>query len=683
MKNQETLCINTLRCLSIDMVQQAKSGHPGMPLGMAPIMHVLFSRHLKFCSSNSDWPSRDRFVLSNGHGCALLYSILHLTGFKVTLDDLKNFRQSGSNTPGHPEMNITDGVEATTGPLGQGIANAVGMAIAQEHVAACFNTEQFPIADSKIYVFCGDGCLQEGLSSECCSLAGHLKLKNLILIYDDNQITIDGNTSLSFSEDIPKRFESCGWNTITVDNGNEDLEAMNHAIRLAQHSDKPTIISLKTRIGYKSPLENTAKAHGAPLGDEGVIATKKALEMDSTKKFHVPKIVSEFYSDVIERGNSSYNKWQNMFELYSKQYPDRAQEFNRIFIKKELPVGWKKALKDVVENTTNVATRVISSKILKSIAKHVPELIGGCADLTPSCKTRFDTDDFQPKSYHGRYIRFGVREHGMIAICNGISYYGGLIPFSATFLNFITYAWGAVRVGALSHIRQIYIMTHDSIALGEDGPTHQPIEVLPLLRATPNLITFRPADLSEVIAAYEFAIESRNAPVVIVLTRQSVPTLQYSDTSKALKGAYILQQTDITQPDIILIASGSEVSLIVEASSVLEKKGLNVRVVSCPSLDLFDQQILEYRRTILPIGIPVISVEASSTIGWSKYSHSSIGMTTFGASAPGKENMKNFGFSVENIVDKTISLFAELSEQGANFQLSYNGILGLLECQRR
>lgn len=683
MKNQETLCINTLRCLSIDMVQQAKSGHPGMPLGMAPIMHVLFSRHLKFCSSNSDWPSRDRFVLSNGHGCALLYSILHLTGFKVTLDDLKNFRQSGSNTPGHPEMNITDGVEATTGPLGQGIANAVGMAIAQEHVAACFNTEQFPIADSKIYVFCGDGCLQEGLSSECCSLAGHLKLKNLILIYDDNQITIDGNTSLSFSEDIPKRFESCGWNTITVDNGNEDLEAMNHAIRLAQHSDKPTIISLKTRIGYKSPLENTAKAHGAPLGDEGVIATKKALGMDSTKKFYVPKIVSEFYSDVIERGNSSYNKWQNMFELYSKQYPDRAQEFNRIFIKKELPVGWKKALKDVVENTTNVATRVISGKILKSIAEHVPELIGGCADLTPSCKTRFDTDDFQPKSYHGRYIRFGVREHGMIAICNGISYYGGLIPFSATFLNFITYAWGAVRVGALSHIRQIYIMTHDSIALGEDGPTHQPIEVLPLLRATPNLITFRPADSSEVIAAYEFAIESRNSPVVIVLTRQSVPTLQYSDTSKALKGAYVLQQTDITQPDIILIASGSEVSLIVEASSVLEKKGLNVRVVSCPSLDLFDQQTPEYRRTILSIGIPVISVEASSTIGWSKYSHSSIGMTTFGASAPGKENMKNFGFSVQNIVDKTILLFAELSEQGANFQLSYNGVLGLLECQRR
>ena len=683
MKNQETLCINTLRCLSIDMVQQAKSGHPGMPLGMAPIMHVLFSRHLKFCSSNSDWPSRDRFVLSNGHGCALLYSILHLTGFKVTLDDLKNFRQSGSNTPGHPEMNITDGIEATTGPLGQGIANAVGMAIAQEHVAACFNTEQFPIADSKIYVFCGDGCLQEGLSSECCSLAGHLKLKNLILIYDDNQITIDGNTSLSFSEDIPKRFESCGWNTITVDNGNEDLEAMDHAIRLAQHSDKPTIISLKTRIGYKSPLENTAKAHGAPLGDEGVIATKKALEMDSTKKFHVPKIVSEFYSDVTERGNSSYNKWQNMFELYSKQYPDRAQEFNRIFIKKELPVGWKKALKDVVENTTNVATRVISGKILKSIAEHVPELIGGCADLTPSCKTRFDTDDFQPKSYHGRYIRFGVREHGMIAICNGISYYGGLIPFSATFLNFITYAWGAVRVGALSHIRQIYIMTHDSIALGEDGPTHQPIEVLPLLRATPNLITFRPADTSEVIAAYEFAIESRNSPVVIVLTRQSVPTLQYSDTSKALKGAYILQQTDITQPDIILIASGSEVSLIVEASSVLEKKGLNVRVVSCPSLDLFDQQTLEYRRTILSVGIPVISVEASSTIGWSKYSHSSIGMTTFGASAPGKENMTNFGFSVQNIVDKTISLFAELSEQGANFQLSHNGVIGLLECQRR
>lgn len=673
---EELRCINTLRCLSIDMVQKANSGHPGMPLGMAPAMHILYSRILKFSSKHSKWSSRDRFVLSNGHGCALLYSMLHLAGYNVSLDDLKNFRQSGSNTPGHPEINITDGVEATTGPLGQGIANAVGMAISQEHIAARFNKPNFPIADSKIYVFCGDGCLQEGISSEACSLAGHLKLKNLIIIYDDNSITIDGNTSLSFSEDIPMRFKSCGWNTITVENGNEDIDAIENAIREAQESDRPTIISLKTYIGYKSPFENTSKAHGAPLGINGVSATKDALNMDSSKSFEIPNDVKEFYANIIEKGNKFYDDWEKMFTEYSKQWPNEAAEYNRIFIEKKLPNNWKECLDQFNDDNSNIATRSISGKILKVIADCVPELVGGCADLTPSCKTSFNTVDFQPGSYHGRYFRFGIREHAMIAICNGISYYGGLIPFSATFLNFITYAWGAVRVGALSHARQIYIMTHDSIALGEDGPTHQPVEVLPLLRATPNLVTFRPADVREVIASYEFAFENQTTPIVLSLTRQSVPSLVQSDRYKALKGAYILQQTSEGLPDIILIGSGSEVHLLVETSVKLEKKGMNVRIVSSPSLDVFEQQSIEYRRKILVPDVPVVSVEASSTFGWAKYAHYNIGMTTFGASAPGSENMKRFGFTSENILEKIISLFGEITNNKFH-------TIGLLECQRR
>jgi len=676
---EELRCINTLRSLSIDMVQKANSGHPGMPLGMAPAMHVLYSRILKFSSKHSKWPARDRFVLSNGHGSALLYSMLHIVGYNVSLDDLKNFRQSGSNTPGHPEINITDGVEATTGPLGQGIANAVGMAISQEHVAACFNKPNFPIADSKIYVFCGDGCLQEGISSEACSLAGHLKLKNLIIIYDDNNITIDGNTSLSFSEDIPMRFKSCGWNTITVENGNEDINAIENAIREAQTSDRPTIISLKTFIGYKSPFENTAKAHGAPLGIDGVSVTKKALNMDSSKDFEIPNDVKEFYANIIEKGDKSYEQWNKMFTEYFKQWPNEAAEYNRIFIENKLPNNWKKCLEQFNDDYSNAATRTISGKILKAIAEQVPELIGGCADLTPSCKTSFNTVDFHPNSYNGRYIRFGVREHAMIAICNGISYYGGLIPFSATFLNFITYAWGAVRVGALSHTRQIYIMTHDSIALGEDGPTHQPVEVLPLLRATPNLVLFRPADAREVIASYEFALENQNTPIVLSLTRQSIPSLIHSDRYKALKGAYVLQQTRQQTPDVILIATGSEVHLIIEAAQKLEKKKMNVRIVSCPSLDIFEKQSIEYRKEILPIDIPIIAVETSSTFGWTKFAHYTIGMTTFGASAPGGENMKNFGFTVENIVQKTMSFFDKLISRIKENKLT---LVGLLQCQQ-
>ena len=683
MKNEDNLCINTLRCLSIDMVQKAKSGHPGMPLGMAPAIHILFSKILKFSSKNSKWASRDRFVLSNGHGCSLLYSMLHLCGYKVSLEDLKNFRQSGSNTPGHPEIHVTDGVEATTGPLGQGIANAVGMAMAQEHVAARFNRDEFPIADSKTFVFCGDGCLQEGVSSEACSLAGHLKLKNLVIIYDDNEITIDGKTSLSFSEDIPMRFKSCGWNTLVIEDGNNDLDAIEHSLRLACNSDKPTIICLKTYIGYKSPLENSEKAHGSPLGEDGVRATKKALDMDPDKSFYVPEEVKKFYSDVIEKGNQKYNNWKKLFNRYNDLYTEDALEYKRIFIDNILPNNWKKGLNELMKNPTKTSTRVLSGKVLRIITENIPELVGGCADLTPSCKTQFDTVDFQPNSYEGRYFRFGVREHGMIAICNGISYYGGLIPFSATFLNFITYAWGAVRVGALSKAQQIYIMTHDSIALGEDGPTHQPIEVLPLLRATPNLVTFRPADIKEVIASYEYAIESRKTPVVIVLSRQNVPVIKSSCNIKALKGAYVLQQTKDCLPDLVLIASGSEVGLVIESTEALEKKGLNVRVVSCPSLDIFDNQPLEYRREVLPIGVPTIAVEASSVFGWSRYAHSTIGMKTFGASAPGSENMKKFGFTVENIKQTVMELFCEISSECEKREIRESGTIGFLECQRR
>jgi transketolase len=562
------LCVNTIRTLAADTVQKANSGHPGAPMGLAPAAHVLWSQHLNADPSDSSWTNRDRFVLSNGHACALQYCMLHLTGYKVGMDNLKSFRQLNSITPGHPENHMTDGIEVTTGPLGQGIANAVGIAAAAKHAAATFNEDGFPVIDHKVIVFCGDGCLQEGVSGEASSLAGHLKLDNLIIIYDDNNITIDGHCELSFTEDVPARYRAYGWNTIEVKGGNTDLEAISGALKVARsHVGQPTIISLKTIIGYGSSKENTHGVHGAPLGDEVLANYKKDMGMDPTKFFDVSdEVYAEYKNTFAARGQEMHKAWDAMFERYAQAYPEKAAQFKRIFVDKKLPEGWKdKVLKYTMESKLG-ATRNYGGDVLRSITPNVPELIGGSADLTPSNKTNFDTPDFQASSYEGRYFRFGVREHGMFAIGNGLASYG-YIPFTATFLNFITYGWGAVRLSALSHLQQIFVMTHDSIFLGEDGPTHQPVEVLPLLRATPNLLTFRPADGKETAGSWILSMEKRDGPSVLCLSRQKCPHLEGTSADKVALGAYRIHGSE--DAEIVLIATGSEVGLCVEAAKLI------------------------------------------------------------------------------------------------------------------
>lgn len=641
----EEQCVNTLRCLAADTVQKANSGHPGAPMGMAPVAHVLWSRHLNANPTDSAWTNRDRFVLSNGHACALQYCMLHLTGYKVGMEDLQSFRQLGSITPGHPEKHMTDGIEVTTGPLGQGIANGVGLAMGAKHAAATFNEDGFPLVDHKVIVFCGDGCLQEGVSSEASSLAGHLKLDNLIVIYDDNSITIDGPTDLSFTEDVPARYRAYGWNTIEVQGGDLDLEAISGAIKVARsHVGQPTLISLKTTIGYGSSKANTHGVHGAPLGDAVLADFKTAMGMDAAKKFDVSDNVYNFYKNSFAaRGQEMQDAWSEMFGRYQLQFPEKAKEFNRIFNLKALPADWKANVLKYSEESKIGATRNYGGDVLRSITSVVPELIGGSADLTPSNKTNFDTTDFQATSYEGRYFRFGVREHGMFAISNGLASYG-YIPFTATFLNFITYGWGAVRLSALSHIQQIFVMTHDSIFLGEDGPTHQPVEVMPLMRACPNLLTFRPADGKETAGAWILAMENRGGPSVLCLSRQKCPHLTGTDAEKVKMGAYrILGDADAK---VVLIATGSEVSLCVEAAA---KLGDSVAVVSAPCLELFDQQSAEYQASVLPASALKVSVEASTTYGWKGYSDHQIGIPAWGASAPIKSLREKFGFTADAV----------------------------------
>lgn len=641
----EEKCVNTIRTLAADTVQKANSGHPGAPMGLAPVAHVLWSQHLNGNPTDSAWTNRDRFVLSNGHACALQYCMLHLTGYKVGMEDLQSFRQAGSITPGHPENFVTDGVEVTTGPLGQGIANAVGIAMGAKHAAATFNEPGFPIVDHKVIVFCGDGCLQEGVSAEASSLAGHLKLDNLIVIYDDNNITIDGHTELSFTEDVPARYRSYGWNTIEVQGGDSDLEAISGAIKVARsHVGQPTLISLKTTIGFGSSKANTHGVHGAPLGDACLAEYKTAMGMDPEKKFDVSDDVYNFYKNSFaSRGQEMQDAWNEMFGRYQAQFPEKAKEFNRIFKEKALPEGWKASVLSYTTESKNAATRNYGGDVLRSITSVVPELVGGSADLTPSNKTNFKTADFQPGSYEGRYFRFGVREHGMFAIGNGLSSYG-YIPFTATFLNFITYGWGAVRLSALSHFQQIFVMTHDSIFLGEDGPTHQPVEVLPLMRACPNLLTFRPADGKETTGAWILAMENRTGPSVLCLSRQTCPHLEGTDAEKVKMGAYrVLGNADAK---IVLIATGSEVGLCVEAAA---KLGDSVAVVSAPCLELFDQQSAEYRASVLPADALKVSVEASTTYGWKGYSDYQIGVPAWGASAPIPAIREKFGFTADAV----------------------------------
>eukprot|EP01135_Chromosphaera_perkinsii_P010170 Nk52_evm36s2039 gene=Nk52_evmTU36s2039 len=641
--------INTIRVLSAEQVQAAKSGHPGAPMGCAPMAYVLYAKMMRYHAGNPKWINRDRFVLSNGHGCALQYSMLHLAGYKLSLNELKNFRQLDSLTPGHPEANHTPGIEVTTGPLGQGISNAVGLAMAEAHLGAVFNKPGFPVFDNYTYCICGDGCLQEGVASEAASLAGHLGLGKLIVLYDDNKIQIDGSTDLAFTEDVNKRFESYGWQTLVVENGDRDIHAIQKAIEEGKAcTDKPTLIKVRTTIGYASAKEGTAGVHGAPLGDEDLASVKKKLAFDPEKKFFIPAEVKDHFANIKSKGAADEKAYDEMVKKYVAKYPELGKEYKRV-VSGELPAGWKDKLPKYSVSDKAKATRATSGEVLKAISTCVPELVGGSADLTGSNVTQLKGDrthSFQAGAYDGRYMHFGVREHGMAAICNGISAYGGLIPFGATFLNFLGYCQGAVRLSALSKFRALYIMTHDSIGLGEDGPTHQAVEIMTLCRATPNLIDLRPADGNEVAGSYIVAMEAKESPSVLALSRQNVPNLEGSSVEKVAKGAYVLQ--DCANPDIILVSSGTEVSLVVEAAESLKGK-LKCRIVSMPSFRLFESQTKAYKLSVFPDGVPVMSVEPYSTVGWFKYAHEAMGLSGFGTSCPYKQAYEKFGMTKENI----------------------------------
>eukprot|EP01094_Clydonella_sp_ATCC50884_P029208 TRINITY_DN9065_c0_g1_i2.p1 TRINITY_DN9065_c0_g1~~TRINITY_DN9065_c0_g1_i2.p1 ORF type:complete len:616 (-),score=136.72 TRINITY_DN9065_c0_g1_i2:189-1985(-) len=593
----DELCINSIRVFAADMVQRANSGHPGAPIGMAPMAHVLWTRFLRHSPSNPEWYNRDRFVLSNGHACALLYTLLHLSGYKdFPFEQIENFRQVDSNTPGHPE-NHFGGVEVTTGPLGQGIANAVGLAMAQEHLAATYNREEAPLFGNFTYVLCGDGCLMEGISAEAASLAGHLGLGRLIVLYDDNEISIDGSTSLAFTEDVPARFAAYGWHTVTVADGDNDLEGIEAAINEARAvTDKPTLISVKTTIGKGSVLEGTSKCHGSPLGDEDIRNLKTKFGLDPEKKLFLDDAVKKVYADAAARGDEAATQWNALFEKYAAADPEKGKELTRRF-SGALPDGIIESLPRFTPQDGVKATRQHSETLLNALAPQLPDLIGGSADLAPSNLTIFKgSSDFQKGNYVGKILRFGVREHAMGAIVNGFAAYGGFLPFGATFLNFLGYMQGAVTLTALSGLKAFFIMTHDSIGLGEDGPTHQPVEKVMESRATPNLLTLRPADGNETSGAYAAMLLQKNRPSLLSLTRQKLPNLEGSSIEGTLRGAYVVQrEADGKAADIVIAATGSEVSLAVDATKEATMADLNVRVVSMPCWELFEEQEAEYR----------------------------------------------------------------------------------------
>ncbi|MFN3926186.1 MAG: transketolase [Pseudanabaenaceae cyanobacterium] len=649
----EELCINTIRFLSIDAVEKAKSGHPGLPMGCAPMGFVLFDQFLKFNPKNPKWVDRDRFVLSAGHGCMLQYSLLYLTGYdSVTLDEIKRFRQWESKTPGHPENFMTEGVEVTTGPLGQGVGNAVGLAIAEAHLAARFNKPGFNIVDHYTYVILGDGCNMEGVASEAASLAGHLKLGKLIMLYDSNHISIDGSTDLAFTEDVGKRYEAYGWHVQHVADGNTDLAGIAAAIRNAKAvTDKPSLIIVTTTIGYGSPQKaGTEKVHGAPLGADEVAATRANLGWEY-EPFAVPAEALARFRQAIEKGAKAEAEWNALFAEYEQAYPAEAAEFKRIMAG-ELPTGWADALTPVTE--MEKSTRLLSEACLNALAPVIPEFLGGSADLAHSNMTYLKgIPEFQAGSYHGRNFRFGVREHGMGAILNGMALHGGLIPYGATFLVFADYMRAAIRLSALSKVGVVYIMTHDSIALGEDGPTHQPIETLASLRAIPDLLVIRPADARETVGAYQVAIRERHRPTLMAFTRQGVKNQAGTSVEGTLKGAYVVLDAD--NPELIIIATGSELELAVKAAQVLTEEGKGVRVVSMPCWELFEEQSPEYRESVLPSTCKKrVAVEAGSSFGWHKYvgwEGAIVGIDTFGASAPGPVCYEKFGFTVENVLN--------------------------------
>jgi transketolase len=652
------LCVNTIRMLAVDAVEKAKSGHPGMPLGAAPIIYILFTKFLRHNPENPKWFNRDRFVLSAGHGSALLYAVLHLCGYDLSLDELKNFRQWESKTPGHPEYWCAPGVEATTGPLGQGFGMGVGMAIAERFLAARYNKKDYPLIDHYTYAVVSDGDLMEGVSSEAASLAGHLGLGKLIYLYDDNHVSIEGSTDLTFTEDVCKRFEAYRWHVQRVSDGN-DLNAIETAVKKAQKDKRPSLIAVRTHIGFGSPKQDSASAHGEPLGADALKKTKKFFRWPEDKLFYVPDEVKTEFIKVTEKGKLLENEWLALSERYRESFPSEYREFENE-MKKELPAGWERAV-PVFEGDAFSATRESSGKVINALAKVIPNIIGGSCDLAPSTKTIIEGGgDAGPQFAGGRNIHFGVREHSMGTIVNGMALHGGAIPYGSTFLVFSDYMRPPIRLAAMMGIHSIFIFTHDSIGLGEDGPTHQPVEQLMSLRAIPNLIVIRPADANETAAAWRIAIE-RKKPVALILTRQKVPILvpsRYPVIEGVSKGAYILIGGG-ERPDIILAATGSEVHLAVAAHEKLKGEGINARVVSMPSWELFEEQSKEYRQKVLPHDVPKLAVEAGITLGWQKWTGGKgavIGIDGFGASAPGDIVMEKFGFTVENVVSKAKGL---------------------------
>jgi transketolase len=684
--NLDESCVDTIRFLSVDMVEKANSGHPGLPMGAAPMAYVLWTRFLRHNPRNPRWWDRDRFVLSAGHGSPLLYSLLHLTGYDLPLDEIQRFRQWGSKTPGHPESHMTEGVEASTGPLGQGVGNAVGMAVGEAHLAARYNRPGHEVFHHFTYVLASDGDLMEGVQSEASSLAGHLGLGRLIVLYDNNHVTLSATTPIAFSEDVVARYRAYGWHVVELGDGN-DLDAIERAIHSARNvPDRPSLISVQTVLGYGAPdKQGTFHAHGSPLGCEEVHKTKQNLGWPQEPPFHIPDEALAHFRSAIDRGRELEDAWNQRLEAYQREFPELAREIKRRF-SGELPDGWAGALPTFPADAKGLATRKASEAVMQAVARTVPDVVGGSGDLDPSTYTWLKEDgDFEsplrsPRSvqglvgggwgYGGRNIHFGVREHAMAAAVNGLVYHGGFIPFAATFLVFSDYMRPSIRLAALAELRALFVFTHDSIALGEDGPSHQPIEQLASLRAMPNLLVIRPCDANETRWAWQTALEQRSRPTALVLTRQHVPTLDraiFAPAELLRRGAYVLNASELrTAPDVILIASGSEVGLIAAAEPILRRAGVNARLVSMPSWRLFEEQTAEYRESVLPAAVTArLAVEAASPLGWERWTGprgAIIGTDRFGASAPGATVLKEYGFTVDHVAEQALALLGRRPE---------------------
>jgi len=660
-------CINTLRTLAMDAVQKANSGHPGMPMGMADAAYVLWTRFMTHDPNDPGWPDRDRFVLSAGHGSMLLYSLLHLTGYDLPLEELKAFRQLGSRTPGHPEYGLTPGVETTTGPLGQGFANGVGMAIAERFLSATFNRSGLPVVDHTTYGIISDGDLMEGISHEAASLAGHLGLEKLIYLYDDNEISIEGSTDITFTEHVPDRFRAYGWFVQEIDG--HDVDAIEEAITAAHEEvERPSLIVCHTHIAYGSPnKQDDAAAHGAPLGEEEVRRTKERLGWPPDARFLVPDEVREVFRQAIDEGGSAHRAWRALFDRYAEAHPDAAAQLESLW-SGEVPDGWQDTVPTFAPEDGPLATRKASGVVLNAIADGLPTLMGGSADLAPSNKTTLEGyDAFQVETPGGRNIRFGVREHAMGAVLNGMALHGGVIPYGGTFLVFTDYMRPAIRLAALMELPVVYVWTHDSVWIGEDGPTHQPVEHLASLRAIPNLDVIRPADANETAAAWRAALERRDGPTGLVLTRQALPVLDRDASTSAdgvARGAYVIRETPDGAPELILIATGSEVALAIEAQTLLAERAVSARVVSMPSWKRFDEQPASYRNQVLPPDIlPRLAVEAAVPLGWERYvgwQGAVLGMERFGASAPYRDLMETFGFTAEDVAERALEVLEKV-----------------------